>query len=489
MVVASMLHRDRILHAAHAVGQAVKPHFSAQINSVQATLSLEPQGVTLMHGQRITFTLNVTNAGSGALNNLTLQSNDYACFTFLNAAATTSQGVVIYPSETTPTMTVNIGMLPVGHSAIATHAAVVSGGCGTLSNRFLARWSGTFPTNQLHSNQITAPTAPLPDLHIQARGDTSDEAAALGSTVVVSIEHRRSPAAVSPQPVLTGIVISAVVPPHSTFDPAANVSGWQCAQGFMPGSVCAYAVDSATPPIVPFAFRLNSDIPVDVSHISTTVALTDDGRAGPDANADDNVAVTSVWLRSLPLHAATAVLLSEDNANALLDVDEVATFVTTLTNTSSYTLPFVRIDITMPDHFDYVRGSGVITTSARIQSATGSTEIPQNMLRAMISSPIAPSAVMTLSYRARLISRISITRATVAPSGYAYDSYGTRLITLPVMTLPLPSDPSTPPSTPNGPTPTPSTPVSTPTPTPNPNQPTPGDPVGEHKQHLPLIRQ
>ena len=158
-----------------------------------------------------------------------------------------------------------------------------------------------------------------------------------------------------------------------------------------------------------------------------------------------------------------------------MDFGEVATFQTLITNTTNYTLPYLIFDDTLPQHFAYIFGTGVLTAPDGIIPAGSGVDAPPNTLRARIDVPIRPGTIITATFQAQLVQSpfYTISGSTASgPTGYVFDEYFAALRTIPAVLLPF------------GPT-------QLPTPTPTATTPIPTStslPALRPRIHLPLVR-
>lgn len=89
----------------------------------------------------------------------------------------------------------------------------------------------------------------------------------------------------------TGVVITDVVPLHTTFNAqASQPTMWSCADDSPPETVCTTSVGTVTggmSGLVTFGLTVDASVPDDVTQIINVVIIGDDGKNGPDP-PDDN---------------------------------------------------------------------------------------------------------------------------------------------------------------------------------------------------------
>jgi hypothetical protein len=89
------------------------------------------------------------------------------------------------------------------------------------------------------------------------------------------------------------VVITETVPANTTFNSAASTSGWVCQPDGNAGSSCTFtlgAVAHSGGGSVIFAVTVDDPLHMDVTGISNTAEIGDDGSAGVDSNPDNNTA-------------------------------------------------------------------------------------------------------------------------------------------------------------------------------------------------------
>jgi uncharacterized repeat protein (TIGR01451 family) len=111
----------------------------------------------------------------------------------------------------------------------------------------------------------------------------------------------------------TGVTIAETVPLHSTFNAAASPAGWTCAPDSSGRVRCTYPVGSlaaGTSGSVTFAVTVDSPLPPDVTLLSNTASITDDGANGPDPTPSNNAGSRAT------VRGPTAITLTSFTATA-----------------------------------------------------------------------------------------------------------------------------------------------------------------------------
>lgn len=90
----------------------------------------------------------------------------------------------------------------------------------------------------------------------------------------------------------TGVVITDVVPQHTTFNPAASSPGWNFT-GVTPGSIITRSVglvqgNSVANPPVTLVLNIDANLPQGVTQINNTAQIADDGANGPEPTFDNS---------------------------------------------------------------------------------------------------------------------------------------------------------------------------------------------------------
>jgi uncharacterized repeat protein (TIGR01451 family) len=92
--------------------------------------------------------------------------------------------------------------------------------------------------------------------------------------------------------VATGVILTEIVPDHTSFNAGASTPGWSCGDGSAAGTVCTLALGAlkvGTSGTATFAVTVDATLPTDLVELVHSASLSDDGLNGVDLNLDDNV--------------------------------------------------------------------------------------------------------------------------------------------------------------------------------------------------------
>lgn len=428
-------------------------------------------------GERVTYTVIITGAGSQTAPDIFLQDpwNFTTCLDWLPDSLITTKGSgTVSPQPFGPALNITLGSVEPGEVITASFAGIVparscnSDGTRTVSLQISA-YSGSYPNTFLAphllrvSNAVVNPV-PLPtdlalsiiDAPILARP---------GSVISFRLQYGLGNlySAVAPN----GIVITDVVPAHTTFNQQASLPNtWSCPDGSPAGTICTYVagtLGSSVSSQLTFAVTVDANLP-GISRTLNVARIADDGTRGPDLNPADNVLTTSVWFGASPVTVTHEAFIITGNGDVIPDQDEIVIFRTQVTNTSSFTLPGLVIDNFLSSWFYALNGTAVLTApdGVFIGNNLPSMSCPTafGIARACIDVPVSPGQVITTTFLAMRNSLPAPTDGSyvIGAGGIVYDEYLTRL----AINLPVIFDGSTPPT----PTPTPTAPpTNTPQPT------------------------
>jgi uncharacterized repeat protein (TIGR01451 family) len=145
--------------------------------------------------------------------------------------------------------------------------------------------NGTDPTPGNNSGSDTTPLTATPDLSItKSDGGVSS---APGETTAYVLTYSNSGSIGA-----TGVVITEIVPTHTTFSPSASAAGWACAPDNSAGSTCTLTVGSlgaaSGNQTASFAVTVDNPLPASVTGISNTATIADDGAGGADPTPANN---------------------------------------------------------------------------------------------------------------------------------------------------------------------------------------------------------
>ncbi|MES1241543.1 MAG: hypothetical protein ABUT39_07980, partial [Acidobacteriota bacterium] len=249
-------------------------------------------GASVAPGGTVSYTLTYANGGDQGATGVTLTETVPANTTF-NAGASTAGWSCTPDNNAGSTCTLAIGGLAAGSgSQIATFAVTVvnpvAAGVSQISNTASVAddgTNGTDPTPGDNSASDTTPVTGAPDLSITK--DDDDAEAMPGSIVVYTLTYSNTGNRGA-----TGVVLTETVPDHTTFDSGNSTAGWSCTPDDTAGSTCTLAIGGLAAgsgdQTADFAVELDHIIPAEVTEISNTASIADDGNNGTDPTPADN---------------------------------------------------------------------------------------------------------------------------------------------------------------------------------------------------------
>ena len=178
--------------------------------------------------------------------------------------------------------------------------------------------------------RVDVEVAPGPHLQLTKVSDTTQAAVSTNISYTLTATNIGTTTA-------TGVVITETVPANTTFDPTVNDACWSCSvSGTAPaGTTCTCAVGTLIPDITTvtrtFVVTTNASLQ-DVSSITNTATITDDGLNGTDLNAGgtDRSATATVQAQPSP---DLGVTLAADTATA--SAGGTITYTATYTNSGT----------------------------------------------------------------------------------------------------------------------------------------------------------
>jgi uncharacterized repeat protein (TIGR01451 family) len=91
--------------------------------------------------------------------------------------------------------------------------------------------------------------------------------------------------------VATGVTLTDIVPANTTFSTTGSSGGWSCAEGALAGATCTLSAGTLSPGASgskTFAVRVNPSVPSELTQISNSATIADDGQNGPDLTPGNN---------------------------------------------------------------------------------------------------------------------------------------------------------------------------------------------------------
>lgn len=167
--------------------------------------------------------------------------------------------------------------------------------------------SSTATATPTHTDTRTATPTRTPGPPILTITKTTTSRAEAGATVIYTLTYANTGGTTA-----TSVVITEAVPDHTTFNAAASSSGWSCADGSPPMTVCMLSVANIAPGgHASVLFAVTVDTPPGASLIRNTVTIAAAGGAGGSATVVTLVgAAPAPALQSLGFVAALAILLA-----------------------------------------------------------------------------------------------------------------------------------------------------------------------------------
>ena len=135
-----------------------------------------------------------------------------------------------------------------------------------------------------NSGSDTTPIVLVPDLRITK--DDGGLTASPGAIITYTLAYTNVGDADA-----TGVAITETIPADTTFNLGSSTLGWGCADGVPAGTLCAFSVGGLAvnaSGVVTFAVIVDNPLPGNVSQITNTVSIGDDGNNGSDLTPGDN---------------------------------------------------------------------------------------------------------------------------------------------------------------------------------------------------------
>ena len=153
----------------------------------------------------------------------------------------------------------------------------------------------------------------------------------------------------------SGVVVTEIVPDHTTFDPSSSDPGWQCAVGGGPGSVCTLdlgTINSGAPRgSAPFSVRLDSFLPAGVDRVVNRATIDDDGTNGLDPDPVNNLAVDETALGTGGgSGTAPDLALGLSDGGATAEPGSVVVYNASYVNNGNQGATGAAVSITVPRH-------------------------------------------------------------------------------------------------------------------------------------------
>ncbi|MGR9106062.1 MAG: beta strand repeat-containing protein [Gammaproteobacteria bacterium] len=253
---------------------------------VDLTISKNDGGASVLPGATIVYTLTVTNLGDQNATAATISETVPANTTF--DPTMSSAGWFCTPNGNAgSTCTLQIGTLGNNGTAISVNFAVIVDpavvGVPSIPNTAIVSDPADVDTNN-NSASISTPVSGVPDLTI-SKGDGGVYAAS-GAVVTYTLNYSNVGNQNS-----SGVVLTETVPLYTTFNPGASTAGWACVPDNNAGSSCTLAIGTVAASSggsATFAVTVDDPLPLNVTELSNTATIADDGTNGPDPNPGNN---------------------------------------------------------------------------------------------------------------------------------------------------------------------------------------------------------
>ena len=224
---------------------------------------------------------------------------------------------------------------PLGDNNIGSHWALST--VGETTPLFAGYQSLNIAGNS--GNDIGSPGVPGPDMNLIKTAAVTTVYPGQALTYSLSYSNGSVISA-------TGVIISDIVPAHSTFNPATSSPGWDCLPHNGAGSQCTFALSGSLSfkqsGMLSYVIKLDNSMPAGVAAITNTAQIATDGLNGPEPTPANNVATATVVVRGADL------ALSKGVNNQAPTEGQTITYTITLTNNGPGDGSGIVISDTMP---------------------------------------------------------------------------------------------------------------------------------------------
>lgn len=201
--------------------------------------------------------------------------------------------------------------------------------------------------NNLHTHTLEFDGLVAPDVYaIKSDTDTSLEP---GAQIVYTILYGNQGTRGA-----TSVVLTEQVPEHTQFLATGSSDGWSCADGATAGTECSYTHPGTLEPgdshSLQFVVQLDNPLPIDLTSISNTVSVVDDGSNGTDLNPDNN----SSTVETVVVVNASLEITKEQTGgdNPVSFAQRVLDYTITVRNTGNNNHTGLVLSETLPDGSD-----------------------------------------------------------------------------------------------------------------------------------------
>lgn len=305
-------------------------------------------GTTTVPGGTVIYTLGYSNVGSQDATGVVITETVPANSTF--DAGNSAAGWSCLPNGNAgSTCTLAIGAVAAGDPAVTVNFALtvdnpLASGVIELNNSASIADDGNNGADLTpgdNSDNDTTPITAVPDLQVSK--DDGGVTVEPGDVISYTINY----ANVGNQNA-TGVVITEMVPTHSTFVPGSSSTGWVCTPNNNAGSICTQsfatlsAGDSGS---LMFAVQVDNPLAAGVSAINNGVSIGDDGSNGPDPTPGDNSDTDDT-----PVTAVPDLTLTKTDGLTLANPGQTLTYTLWYENVGNQNATGVVITETVPTH-------------------------------------------------------------------------------------------------------------------------------------------
>lgn len=310
-------------------------------------------GVTAEPGDVVVYTLRYWNDGDTDVANGVITEMVPANTSFVPGSSTA--GWVCSPDNSAgSTCSLNVGTLVGQTDATGAGTALfavqidnpLAAGVEQVDNVASLGGTGVTPVDAGDDTPVNA----VPDMAISKTAGAGSVAA--GDVLVYTLSYRNLG-----NQNATGVVITEVVPAHTSFNLGASTPGWSCADAAPAGSICSFAVPGtvvAGQPAVDVLFAVNipDPVPAGVETIGNAVSIADDGSNGPDPNPDNNDDQVTT-----PVDAMPQLRVSKTDGGVTVAPGDAINYVISYENIGDQDASGVFLTEVVPQHTTYT-GSG-----------------------------------------------------------------------------------------------------------------------------------
>lgn len=248
-------------------------------------------GVTVTPGDVVTYVINYDNLGNIGATGVELNETVPIHSTF-NAGGSTPGWTCVPNGNAGSSCTYAVGTLNGGDSGSVNFAVTVNNplvdGVTQLNNSVSITDDGNNGPDIDTSNNGDSDNTPVdaaPDLTVSKVDQQASVNA--GDVLIYDISYEN----IGDQDA-TGVVITEIVPLHTTFSVSGSSAGWVCSPNGNAGSSCTLAIGpvNAGDPAqtVQFAVLVDDALPSGIDTLNNTVSINDDGNNGDDTDPTNN---------------------------------------------------------------------------------------------------------------------------------------------------------------------------------------------------------